>query len=74
MTYDYIFCLEKDGSNKCQPEKTNYAYTLNNNEITCNGDLNNECQQDVCMCDKAFADNVSEHEVCLFVYCLFILL
>jgi len=53
---------KKDGSNKCQPEKTNYAYTLNNNEITCNGDLNNECQQDVCMCDKAFADNVSEHE------------
>lgn len=62
-------CLESKYSGKkkqCKPEDTNYKYTIIEEngqgiDIECSP-KNNECAQDVCLCDRKFAMDVTEHE------------
>ena len=57
-------CLQhKYPAGKCQPENTNYKFTLDTVKRTIDCSMNrNTCRRDVCECDKDFAIGAAKHE------------
>jgi len=51
-------CIELEHKGRCDPYFSNYQYSINNNTVNCENN-NDPCLQNLCECDKHFAEKMA---------------